>query len=245
MVLYMIGLGLWDVKDITLKGLEAVKTCKKVYLENYTSKLSCSIEEMEKLYGKKIILADRKLVEYQGDTIIEEARDQDIAFLVIGDPFCATTHLDLRIRAEKNGVKVKIIHNASIVNAIGITGLDLYRFGKITSIPFENKNLVSPVEVIKKNLDYGLYSLVLFDLDPSSNKYMTISEAVSFLKKAGLEESTFCIGCAGVGSGSPQIMAGSLNVIESKEFSLFPQCLIIPGKMHFMEEEMIEKFRVD
>jgi hypothetical protein len=39
-MLYLIGLGLGDEKDITLRGLEAVKKCEKVYMEAYTSLLS-------------------------------------------------------------------------------------------------------------------------------------------------------------------------------------------------------------
>lgn len=37
---YLIGLGLGDVKDITVKGLEVVKNAKRVYLEAYTSILT-------------------------------------------------------------------------------------------------------------------------------------------------------------------------------------------------------------
>lgn len=36
-MLYLIGLGLGDPKDITVKGLEILKTCNYVYLESYTS----------------------------------------------------------------------------------------------------------------------------------------------------------------------------------------------------------------
>ena len=63
MTLYLIGLGLADEKDITLKGLEAVKKCKRIYLESYTSKLQCSLAELEKLYGKEVIFANRQFVE--------------------------------------------------------------------------------------------------------------------------------------------------------------------------------------
>lgn len=38
-MLYFIGLGLGNEKDITVRGLEAVKSCEKVFLENYTSVL--------------------------------------------------------------------------------------------------------------------------------------------------------------------------------------------------------------
>lgn len=37
---YIIGIGLGDVKDITVKGLEIVKSAKRVYLEAYTSILT-------------------------------------------------------------------------------------------------------------------------------------------------------------------------------------------------------------
>ncbi len=46
-MLYFIGLGLGDVKDITVKGLEAIKSCSRVYLESYTSTLCYGVEKEE------------------------------------------------------------------------------------------------------------------------------------------------------------------------------------------------------
>jgi diphthine synthase len=46
MVLYLIGLGLGDEKDITVKGLETVRKCSKVYLEHYTSILGVGKERL-------------------------------------------------------------------------------------------------------------------------------------------------------------------------------------------------------
>lgn len=43
-MLYFIGLGLGDAKDISVKGLEAIKKCKRVYLEAYTSLLTVGKE---------------------------------------------------------------------------------------------------------------------------------------------------------------------------------------------------------
>lgn len=122
MTLYLIGIGLNDEKDISLKGLEIVKNCDVIYLENYTSRLNCDIKDLEKLYGKKIILADRSLVEKKAEeTILKEAKNKETAFLVIGDIFGATTHVDLMLRAKKENINVNIIHNTSILTAIGIT----------------------------------------------------------------------------------------------------------------------------
>ena len=44
----------------------------------------------------------------------------------------ATTHTDLELRARDLGIPVKIIHNASIMNAVGVCGLQLYRFGEVS-----------------------------------------------------------------------------------------------------------------
>jgi diphthine synthase len=244
MALYMIGLGLTDEKDITVKGLEAVKKCDVIYLEYYTSKLTCSVEALEKFYGKKIILADRAIVEQKAEeTILKEAQKKDIAFLVIGDPFGATTHIDLRLRAKKLRIAVKVIHNASILTAVGITGLELYKFGKTTSIPFHNEKVTSPIEILNQNQKNRMHTLFLLDLDPVADKYMTISEASEYLLKNKVKKDTLCIGCAALGSGQPEIKAAALEKMQSQKFTKFPQCLIIPSEMHFMEQEALELWK--
>ena len=172
MPLYFIGLGLSNEKDISINGLEAVKKCDIVYLENYTSILNCKKEDLEKLYSKKIILARRSLVEADNNEIIENAKAKNVAFLVIGDPFAATTHIDLFLRAKKEGIKCNVVHNASIASAVGITGLQVYKFGKITSIPLENENIETPYDVLKGNLSLGSHTLFLLDLNPDEEKFM-------------------------------------------------------------------------
>ena len=53
-MLYFIGLGLGDAKDITVRGLEIVKRCEKVFLEHYTSILTVGQEELEKFYEREV-----------------------------------------------------------------------------------------------------------------------------------------------------------------------------------------------
>jgi diphthine synthase len=86
-MLYVVGLGLADEKDVTVRGLEAIKACDRVYLEAYTSILLCEKEKLEAFYGKSVIIADRELVESGSDVILEGAETSNIAFLVVGDPF--------------------------------------------------------------------------------------------------------------------------------------------------------------
>lgn len=45
-MLFIIGLGLGDASDITVKGLEIVKRCDFIYLESYTSILTCGQDEL-------------------------------------------------------------------------------------------------------------------------------------------------------------------------------------------------------
>nr|CAI5834160.1 unnamed protein product [Callosobruchus analis] len=133
---FLIGLGLGDCRDITVKGLEIVRKCEKVYLESYTSILTCGVQALEEFYGKKLTVADRDLVEQGADEILDEAKENDVALLVVGDPFGATTHTDLILRAKEKHIEVKCIHNASILSAVGCCGLQLYSFGETVSIPF-------------------------------------------------------------------------------------------------------------
>lgn len=55
-MLYLIGLGLGDAKDITVKGLEVVRRCSRVYLEAYTSILTVGKELLVR--GQSILQMD-------------------------------------------------------------------------------------------------------------------------------------------------------------------------------------------
>jgi len=241
MVLYFIGLGLNSEKDVSIKGLELVKKADVVYLESYTSKLNAPISDLEGFYNKKIIQADRGMVEKEAEkTILKDAKEKKVAFLVVGDPMAATTHVDLLLRAKKSGIEVRVVHNASILTAVGVTGLELYKFGKVTSIPFDNKNIKSPIEVLKNNQKLGLHTLFLFDLDPINNKFLTIKDAIEFLIENKIKENTKAVACASLGSDEPFIKYGLLKSLKKLKIKKFPQCLIIPGKLHFVEEEALK-----
>lgn len=167
---YLIGLGLSSPEDITVAGLNAIKSSKRVYLESYTSFLmEASLSQLATLYGKdeeEIVVADRDMVETQSDEILKGAGDYDVSFLVVGDPFGATTHTDLLLRCKESGIEYKTFHNASILNAIGAAGLSLYNFGQTVSVPFFDGNWkpTSWVDRLLDNLDLGLHTLLLLDI---------------------------------------------------------------------------------
>lgn len=253
MTLHLIGLGLNDENDITLKGLNTVKKCKVVYLENYTSVLNTKKETLEKLYKRSIILADRELVENRTEQILSNAKEYDTAFLVIGDPFSATTHINLFIEAKKRNIPVTVTNNASILTAVGITGLQLYKFGKTTSIPFFEDfwQVETPYNVMKENQKHGLHTLVLLDLSPMEERFMGINDAIDILlkleekkKQKVFTQNTLVIGTARLGSPNPTINAGTAKQLLGFDFGKPPHALIVPAKdLHFMEEEALEMWK--
>jgi diphthine methyl ester synthase len=251
MTLYFIGLGLCDEKDITVKGLETVRKCDYVYLESYTSMLQCSLNDLEALYHRKIIFADREMVEKKADIMLQQALTHNVAFLVVGDIFGATTHTDLMLRAKEKNVECEYIHNVSIINAVGIVGLELYKYGKITSIPFSTESFMpeTPYDVIKLNRKEGLHALVLLDLRPDEQRYMTVNEAIKYLlhieqnrKENVFTEDTLCIGCARIGCNDFKIKIGKAKELLSEDFGKALHCIIIPGTMHFIEEDALKQW---
>jgi len=253
MTLYFIGIGLCDENDITVKGLIAVKKCDYIYLEKYTSILQCPIENLEKLYGKKIILANREMVEKKADIMLEQAINHNVAFLVVGDIFGATTHTDLMLRAKEKKIKCEYIHNVSIINAVGIVGLELYKYGKITSVPFTTESFMpeTPYDVIKMNRKDGLHALVLLDLRPDENRFMTINQAIKYLlniehnrKENVFTDETICIGCARIGCSDFTIKMGKAKDLLKEDFGKPLHCLIIPGTMHFIEEDALKQWSI-
>ncbi|MBU2589834.1 MAG: diphthine synthase [Nanoarchaeota archaeon] len=247
-MLYLIGLGLGDEKDITVKGLEIIRKCNFIYLEAYTSKLQVDIKNLEDFYGKKVIPADRELVEKRLDEeIISKAKENDVALLIIGDVFSATTHNAVLESAKEKEVEVKIIHNTSILTVVGDTGLSLYKFGKTASIPFDNAEVEAPYDVLVENKD--MHTLFLLDLNPLADKFMTVKEAIEYLlvveakrKCKEFDEESKCVGCAALGTDNAEIVYGTAKEVMKAKLTKFPQCLIVPGKLHFMEEEFLNTF---
>ncbi|GFT91018.1 diphthine methyl ester synthase [Nephila pilipes] len=270
-MLYFVGLGLGDPKDITVKGLEIVQKAKRVYLESYTSILAVGKEKLEEFYGREVIIADREMVEQDSDSILQNGAEEDIAFLVVGDPFGATTHADMILRANQKGIPYKVVHNASILNAIGCCGLQLYRFGETVSIVFwtEDWKPDSFYDKIKINRNNGHHTLCLLDIKVKEQsienlikgkkmyeppRFMTVSCAAQQLleiiekKKAkgdenlAYTEDTICVGLRKIGSDDQKIIAAPLRRMATIDLGPPLHSLIICGDLHPIEKEMLELF---
>ncbi|MBT8171261.1 diphthine synthase [Candidatus Bathyarchaeota archaeon] len=249
--LVFIGLGLFDQKDISLRGFEILREADTVFAEMYTSLMpGFSIQKLEKMIGKTIIILSRKdLEEEEGKKLLIAAKMGKTAFLVQGDPLIATTHVDLLINAKKRGIKTRIIHGASVVSAVrGISGLQNYKFGKAVTIPFSEKGSSSetPYNVIGANKKMGLHTMCYLDIKAEEKKYLTIDKALKSLielekikKEKIVTAKTLVIGIARAGSTKPIVKADYLENLISYDFGSPPHTLVFPGKLHFMETEAL------
>jgi len=249
--LIFVGLGLHDEKGISLRGIEETKEADAVFAELYTSLMAgLSVENLERIVEKRISVVSRKaLEEEEGRLILQRAREGKVAFLVPGDPLIATTHVDLRIRAEKQGIKTRVVHGASIVSAvIGLSGLQNYKFGRSVTIPFVDEVSASetPYKVIAENKKMGLHTLCFLDIKMEENRYMTIREGLEHLwatekrkKQKVVTLGTLVVGIARAGSRNPIVKAGYIKEAVDYNFGAPPHSLIFPGRLHFMEAEAL------
>lgn len=250
--LIFIGLGLNDEKGITVKGLEETKAADTVFMELYTSLMpDFSLERFEALCGKKIrVVSRRELEEENGTQILQAAKKGKAVFLVPGDPFIATTHVTLRIDAEKQGIKTRIIHGTSIMSAIvSLSGLHNYKFGKTVTVPFPENFSETPYNVIAQNKKVGLHTLCLLDLKAKENLFLSINQAIKMLleveekkKLDVITPDTVAVGIARAGGNNPTLKADFIKDLANFDFGDPPYSLIFPGDLHFMEADSLIAF---
>ena len=248
-MLYIIGLGL-KPKDISIEGIDVLKNCEKIFLESYTSQYANGTpRELEVLIGKNLIELNRKQVEEEFKKEIEEAKTKNIALCIYGNPLNATTHLQVILDAKKLGVETKLIAGLSIFEYVAFTGLERYKFGKTTSIVFHEDGYEpeSFYDAILENKSIGLHTLCLLDIKMNQNRMMSIRQGLSLLemieekREKNILNESIIIGIAGMGSENQQIKAGTLEQIKEFNFSIFPQSLIVCGKLNEKEIEALKE----
>ncbi|KAJ5578399.1 Diphthine methyl ester synthase [Penicillium hispanicum] len=269
-MLHLVGLGLADETDITVRGLEIVKKAERVYLEAYTAILLVDKAKLEAFYGRPVIEADRELVESGSDEILAGADKADIAFLVVGDPFGATTHTDLVLRARELGIETKVVPNASIMSGIGCTGLQLYNFGQTVSMVFftENWKPSSFYDRVRENAQTGLHTLVLLDIKVKEQsmenlargrrifeppRYMTVAQCAAQMLETEEERQegvyapdSLAVGAARVGAPDQKLVVGTLQELASVEMGAPLHSLVLLGRRtHDLERDYIRQYAVD
>lgn len=248
-MLYFVGLGLFSEDDISYKGFKALQSVDCIYAEFYTAKLmGGNIDNLIDKLDVPFITLKREDVE-DCNVIINEAMTKDIAFVTAGDSLMATTHTELYVEAVNKGIETRIIHGSSIFSAApGLAGLQSYKFGKTTTVPFPDENFFphSPYDAIKLNSSIGLHTLVLLDIQAHNDRYMTINEAIDYLRKVESErgehvfdDDCIVIGIAQAGSDHPIVKGGRVADVADFDFGNPLHCMIVPGDLHFLEAEAL------
>lgn len=247
--LLLIGMGLHDENGLTLRGLNAARESDALYAEVYTSIMpGLSVDRLERLVGKEIKILTRKELEEDAErTILSEARKARVALLTPGDPMSATTHVGLLLSARKLGIPTILIHSTSIVTAAaGVTGLELYKFGRTVTIPSPrtNPSPESVYEFIKDNRRIGLHTLALLDID---DEEFTIAEAIRVLfrlediKRDGIiTDDTLVVALARVEAPDCIVRADKAGNLVKGDFGEPPWSIILPGRLHFVEVEALQ-----
>jgi len=243
-MLVLAGLGISDEKGLTLEELEEVKNADYIFLELYTSIWNGNVENLEKIIEKKIHVVRRKDLEEDVNKIVNLAKNKKVVIFVPGDPLVATTHSSIILECMKNGIDYKILHNSSIFSAICETGLHIYKFGQAVTIPMKEKISTLPLSVINailENKKRGLHTLCLLDIDVENNKFLKVDEAVKFLLENSLvEKEEKIIVVSSLGTKNRKIVRKKAKDILSLSFDL-PAVIVIPGKLHFSEKEILER----
>ncbi len=246
-MMYLIGMGLSDEYDLSIKALEKLKKCDSIYCELYTNKWIGDLKNLEKLCKNKIKILER--IEVESDFLIKEAKTKKIALLVPGDPLTATTHVELLIEAKKNKIKTEIVHASSVFTAISESGLQSYKYGRTTTLVFQQEKFkpTSPYDVISKNKEAGLHSIVLLDIHSEDEKYMTPREGLSILldienekRQNVIKKDTKVVVLCALGSDEQLIKYNTIeNLMKDKKIDRTPAVLVVPGEVNFKEEEAL------
>jgi diphthine synthase len=242
-MLYLVGLGVWDEGDISLKGVKACKKADKVYAELYTSVWGGKLEKVEKIIKKKVTLLKRRDLEEKSHRLIKEAKRKNVVIMVPGDPLSATTHTGLMDGARKEGVEVEVAHSSSVFTAIAETGLSLYNFGKTVTVVAPSKKYKpdSFYNTIKENMDRGMHTLVLLDINMSVEEGLGILMGIERKKrKRVLRPGKRVVVASSIGSPKRSIKYGTVLELTDEDFPP-PAVIVIPGEMNFFEKEFLEK----
>jgi diphthine synthase len=241
-MLTFIGLGLYDERSITLRGRDTLRAADAAFAEWYTSRLAgTSVDRLEERHGTPIQCRDRAGVEQHPDPILDAAADGDAAFLTAGDTMISTTHVDLRLRAHDRGIETRIVHGTTARTAASsLTGLQNYRFGKATTLPFPETHGGVPdsvVRTVEANRERGLHTLVYLDIDGERERFLTADAAAAQLADRLDDPLGVVVGQAG--SDDPTVRADRLSALADRSFGPPLHLLVLPGELHPIEREAI------
>ena len=246
-MLWFVGLGISGTRSIPIEVVKIIQEADFVYLETFTSPISKQHEDkIKNMVNGSFKIAKRWLVE-DGQEILNASKSSTVVLLSYGDPYVATTHIELRTRAKLENIETNTIHSASaITSMIGEAGLQLYKVGRVVTIMNEKKSIITPYTTIFKNLTQGLHSVLLLEYNHDKNYFLDPNNAISNLldvekeqKRNVVNKDTFAIVASRIGFETQKITSGKFSNLLEVDFGEPPHSIIITGKLHFTESDAI------
>lgn len=243
-MLTFVGLGLWDERSVTVAGRDAIRESNRCFAEFYTSRLAgTTVQDLESYHGGPIEVRDRSGVEQDPSPILDAAAQGDAVFLTAGDPMISTTHVDLRLRAIERDIETRVVHGTTAQTAASsLTGLQNYRFGKATTLPFPRDGGQSVPDsvltTITENGERGLHTLVYLDIKSADNRYMRGDTAASLLANAW-DGDALGVVVARAGSSDPLVRGNRLSALATEDFGEPLHILVLPGDLHHVEADAL------
>jgi len=247
-MLWFIGLGISGADGIGLDALKILKKADMVFFEIFTSPIPTSeLVKIKKLVKGELKTVPRWIVE-DGKAILKDAKRKNVILLSYGDPFIATTHIELRTRAILENIKTKTIHAASaITSMVGECGLHYYKMGKPVTMMNEKQSIPSVYYTIYENLKAGNHTIIILEYNNDNRFFLDPKDALSNLllteneqKRNVLDESSFVIIASRIGAKNQNIITGKLSTLKKIDFGRPPHSIIIPGQMHFTESDALK-----
>lgn len=247
-MLWFIGLGISGSKSIPSEALDILSKADIVYLEQFTSPISkVELGKIKNMTSGEFKPAKRWLVE-DGNEILQNAKKKKVVLLSYGDPYIATTHIELRTRAIEEKIKTYSIHaSSSLTSMIGECGLHFYKIGRIATIMSEMKSLTTPYYVIYKNIIEGNHTVLLLEYNQDKNFFLDPTDAFKGLietekgqKRNVVSKSTYAIIASRIGFKDQSIISGKISSLENIDFGKPPHTIIITGRLHFTESDALK-----
>lgn len=246
-MLWFVGLGINGVESLSQKAKSVIAESDIVYFEQFTSPIS--EEETNRIRGiakKEFKLAPRWLVE-DGKEILENAKSKQVCVLSFGDPYIATTHIELRVRAISEKIQTESIHASSAVTSlVGECGLHYYKVGRTVTI-MSGIPSTTAYYTIFENLKQTNHTVVLLEYNQNKNFFLDPKDAIKSLLDAEkgqarkvITDETFVIVASRIGMANQKIMAGKISSLTDSNFGAPPHSIVIPGTMHFTESDALK-----
>ena len=246
-MLWFIGLGISGFKSIPIEAIDILANADIIYLEQFTSPIGKSdLIKIKNATKGEFKLAKRWLVE-DGNEILKNAKKKKVVLLAYGDPYIATTHIELRTRAIEEKIKTYSIHaSSSLTSMIGECGLHFYKIGRIATIMSE-MSLTTPYYVIYKNIIEGNHTVLLLEYNQDKDFFLDPKDALNGLLETEkgqirnvISLSSYAIVASRIGFKDQKIISGKISSLRKIDFGKPPHTIIIPGKLHFTESDALK-----